>query len=85
MQINFSTLFAITISSICLINTCIMIYELPSLPELKEILKDTSNIAWMKRVKWEGTEEQKEYVKRKIKELDAFYNTEENNHISSSI
>jgi len=60
-------------------------YVLPDLPKLKELLRDTGNIAWMKRVKWEGTEEQKDYVKRKIKELDALYNTEENNYKGSSI
>lgn len=60
-------------------------YVLPDLPELKELLKDTGNIAWMKRVKWEGTKEQKDYVKRKIKELDALYNTEENNYTGSRL
>ena len=55
-------------------------YKLPELEELKELLKETGNIIFYKRAgEWEGSEESKQYLKRKIKELEKLMDTGENN------
>lgn len=52
--------------------------DLPELEELKELLKDTSNIAFYKRVEFTGSKESVAYLKQKIKELNALMDTGEN-------
>lgn len=56
-----------------------MIHKLPELEQLKELLKDTNNILWYKRVEFTGSEESVDYLKRKIKEFNALMDTGENN------
>lgn len=58
---------------------------LPELEELKELLKDTKNIAFYKRVEFEGTKESVKYMKKKIKEFDKLMDTGDSVHISGSI
>lgn len=63
-----------------------MMHELPDLEELKELLKDTSNIHWYKRVKFTGPSESVKYLKQKIRQLDDLLDTGENNtKISGSL
>lgn len=59
-------------------NLKIMKHQLPELDQLKELLKDPKNIAWYKRVEWVGSEECKDYLKLKIKQLDSLMETENN-------
>lgn len=58
---------------------------LPELEELKELLKDTKNIAFYKRVEFDGPKESIKYMKKKIKELDKLMDTGDSPHISGSI
>ena len=58
---------------------------LPELEELKELLKDTKNIAFYKRVEFEGTKESVKYMKKKIKEFDKLMDTGDSTNISGSI
>ncbi len=46
--------------------------KLPPIEELKELIKDGNNLTFYKRVKWEGPIESVNYLKRKIKEYNAF-------------
>ena len=55
-----------------------MKHELPDLESLKELLKDTNNITWYKRVEFTGPPESISYVKQKIKELNILMDTGEN-------
>ena len=48
------------------------IIKLPPIEELKELIKDGNNLTFYKRVKWEGPIESVEFLKRKIKEYNAF-------------
>lgn len=56
-----------------------MKHELPDLETLKELLKDTNNIAWYKRVEFTGSPESIKYMKQKIKEFNKLMDTGENN------
>lgn len=47
-----------------------MTTQLPELEELKQLLKETKNIAFYKRLEWTGPKESVEYLKMKIKEFD---------------
>jgi len=58
---------------------------LPELEELKELLKQTKNIAFYKRVEFDGSKESVEYMKKKIKEFDKLMDTGEKTNISGSI
>lgn len=60
-------------------------YKLPELEELKELLKDTKNIVFYKRVEFNGSKESVEYLKKKISELDILMDTGENTNFSSSL
>ena len=60
-------------------------HKLPELEELKELLKDTKNIAFYKRVHFEGTKESVSYMKKKIKELEKLMDTGDSTHLSGSI
>jgi hypothetical protein len=51
--------------------------KLPELKELKELLKDTKNIAFYKRANIEGSKESIKYLNQKIKELNQLLNTDE--------
>lgn len=53
-------------------------HKLPELEELKELLKETKNIAFYKRVgEWEGSKESIQYLKKKIKEFEKLMDTGE--------
>lgn len=58
---------------------------LPELEELKELLKETKNIAFYKRVEFDGSVESVKYLKKKIKEFDKLMDTGEKTEISGSI
>jgi len=58
---------------------------LPELEELKELLKDTKNIAFYKRVQFDGSKESVKYMKKKIKEFEKLMDTGEKTNISGSI
>jgi hypothetical protein len=58
---------------------------LPELEELKELLKDTKNIMFYKRVEFDGSKESIKYMKKKIKEFDKLMDTGEKTNISGSI
>lgn len=58
--------------------------KLPELEELKELLKDTKNIAFYKRVKVEGSKESIKYLNKKIKELNQLLDTDEDNNEKTS-
>jgi len=58
---------------------------LPELEELKELLKQTKNIAFYKRVHFDGSKESVKYMKKKIKEFDKLMDTGEKTEISGSI
>ena len=58
---------------------------LPELEELKELLKDTKNIAFYKRVEFVGSKESIKYVKKKIKELDKLMDTGNSTENSSAL
>lgn len=58
---------------------------LPELEELKELLKDTKNIMFYKRVQFDGPKESIKYMKKKIKEFDKLMDTGEKTNISGSI
>lgn len=60
-------------------------HKLPELEELKELLKDTKNIVFYKRVTFEGSKESVNYMKKKIKEFDKLMDTGDSGHISGSI
>lgn len=61
-------------------------HKLPELEELKELLKDTSNIVFYKRVgEWEGSKESIRYLKKKIKEFEKFMDTGDSTQISGSL
>lgn len=51
--------------------------KLPELEELKELLKDTKNITFYKRVQVEGSKESIRYLNKKIKELNKLLDTDE--------
>jgi len=59
--------------------------KLPELEELKELLKDTKNIAFYKRVHFEGSKESEKYMKKKIKELEKLMDTGNSTSVSGSI
>ena len=46
--------------------------KLPPIEELKELIKDGNNLTFYKRVKWEGPIDSVNFLKRKIKEYNAF-------------
>lgn len=52
------------------LNLKIMQQQLPELEILKQLLKDPKNIIWYRRVEWVGSQECKDYLKLKIKQLD---------------
>jgi hypothetical protein len=52
------------------LNLKIMQQQLPELEILKQLLKDPKNITWYRRVEWVGSQECKDYLKLKIKQLD---------------
>jgi len=58
---------------------------LPELEELKELLKDTKNIVFYKRVTFDGSKESVKYMKKKIKEFDKLMDTGDSHQISGSI
>ena len=58
---------------------------LPELEELKELLKQTKNIAFYKRVEFDGPKDSVKYMKKKIKEFDKLMDTGEKTQISGSI
>jgi len=58
--------------------------KLPELKELKELLKDTKNIAFYKRANIEGSKESIKYLNQKIKELNQLLNTDEDDNIKNS-
>jgi len=60
-------------------------HQLPELEELKELLKDTKNITFYKRVHFEGSKESVRYMKKKIKELEKLMDTGDSTHLSGSI
>lgn len=56
-----------------------MEHQLPELETLKELLKDTNNIMWYKRVEFTGSPESVAYMKKKIVEFNKLMDTGENN------
>jgi len=56
-----------------------MEHQLPELETLKELLKDTNNITWYKRVEFTGSPESVAYMKKKILEFNKLMDTGENN------
>ena len=60
-------------------------HQLPELEELKELLKETKNIAFYKRVHFEGSKESVKYMKKKIKELEKLMDTGDFNDVSGSL
>ena len=58
--------------------------KLPKLEELKELLKDTKNIAFYKRANVEGSKESIKYLNQKIKELNKLLDTNEPLPLSGS-
>lgn len=60
--------------------------KLPEIEDLKELLKNTKNIAFYKRAKVEGSKESIAYLNRKIEELNILLSTEEKfSNISGSL
>lgn len=60
-------------------------HQLPELEELKQLLKDTKNIVFYKRVEFTGSKESVRYMKKKIKEFEILMNTGDSSQISGSI
>jgi len=60
-------------------------HQLPELEELKELLKDTKNIVFYKRLQFEGSKESVKYMKKKIKEFEKLMDTGDSSHLSGSI
>jgi hypothetical protein len=61
------------------------LYQLPELEQLKQLLKDTKNIVFYKRVEFAGSKESVKYMKKKIKEFEILMNTGDSSQISGSI
>jgi prefoldin subunit 5 len=61
------------------------LYQLPELEQLKQLLKDTKNIVFYKRVEFTGSKESVKYMKKKIKEFEILMNTGDSSQISGSI
>lgn len=60
-------------------------HQLPELEQLKQLLKDTKNIVFYKRVEFTGSKESVRYMKKKIKEFEILMNTGDSSQISGSI
>jgi len=60
-------------------------HQLPELEELKQLLKDTKNIVFYKRVEFTGSKESVRYMKKKIKEFEILMDTGDSTQISGSI
>lgn len=60
-------------------------YQLPELEQLKQLLKDTKNIVFYKRVEFTGSKESVRYMKKKIKEFKTLMDTGDSSQISGSI
>jgi heterodisulfide reductase subunit A-like polyferredoxin len=60
-------------------------HQLPELEELKQLLKDTKNIVFYKRVEFTGSKESVKYMKKKIKEFEILMDTGDSTQISGSI
>jgi hypothetical protein len=56
-----------------------MEHQLPELETLKDLLKNTNNIMWYKRVEFTGSPESVAYLKKKILEFNKLMETGENN------
>lgn len=60
-------------------------HQLPELEQLKQLLKDTKNIVFYKRVEFTGSKESVRYMKKKIKEFEILMDTGDSSQISGSI
>lgn len=60
-------------------------HQLPELEQLKQLLKDTKNIVFYKRVEFTGSKESVRYMKKKIKEFKTLMDTGDSSQISGSI